>query len=103
MGFVKVVYSGFKLFDVIRGEWLVQKFADCVTLFYSLFKIHGYPSCLILEKFYHNIRTKLKRTYVLCYNERMKKIEKIEPTQIVLYRAGDQDVAVEVFLNNGDL
>ena len=30
----------------------------------------------------------------------MKKIEKIEPTQIVLYRAGDQDVAVEVYLKD---
>lgn len=30
----------------------------------------------------------------------MKKIEKIEPTQIVLYRAGDKDVAVEVYLKD---
>ena len=30
----------------------------------------------------------------------MKKIEKIEPTQIVLYKAGDNDVAVEVFLKD---
>ena len=30
----------------------------------------------------------------------MKKIEKIEPIQIVLYKAGDNDVSVEVYLKD---
>ncbi len=30
----------------------------------------------------------------------MKEIDKIEPTQIVLYKAGGQDVAVEVYVND---